>query len=326
VTESFWQQPPDARKCRGRSPGARPSRTRNRRFKVSTDTSIDSRTLARLIDLGRDSRIDDPDVVRKYEDLRHSDALNRLHWRRWERVVQDMPVDDLVALIRGLAIAERRFRWLGGSVSAVIWTFRVLSRRCPEISDPLGEWISRRSDNTYVPYGTHRDDVVSRAQLDALDTMSPEERDRWFDGHRAAVQAAQARSSAARRRNISTEMARQGVARAVREGQNAARRRHLLARHWASRPAGWDAPAAAEWKAIIERADSLAPAQRVAVVAENCQIPIDFFPSNWADCSVETLGQLSADARQAILSRLAPVANGRWHSLAVRVAGLDKRC
>jgi hypothetical protein len=296
------------------------------RSKVSAESRIDAHTLARLIALGRDPDIDNPFVVHRYEDLRYRDAINRLGWQHWETAIQDMLVDDLVALVKGLVIAERRFEWAGGSVSAVNWALRVLQRRDFSLSETVADWILRRSANPYAPYGSYNRGVVSRQQLDALDSMSPEERNKWLDDHWQRVRLAQASRNEGKRHRNYVALARHEEERAVIEACKAARRRKLLARHWASRPAGWDAPAAAKWKAIIERADSLAPARRVVVVAENDQIPIDYFPQNWADCSAETLGQLSADARQAILRRRAPVTTGRWRSLAARVAGLDRRC
>ena len=293
---------------------------------MSNESRIDAHTLSRLVALGRDPRIDDPFVVQRYEDLRYRDAINRLGWQHWETAVQDMLVDDLVALVKGLVIAERRFEWAGGSVSSVNWTLRILQRRDFALSETVADWVQRRSANPYAPYGSFNPGVVSRQQLDALNSMSPEDRNKWLDDHWQRARLAQTSRAEGKRHHNNVALARQEEERAVIQACKAARRRKLLARHWASQPAGWDAPEAAEWKAIIERADSLAPAQRVVVVAENGQIPLGYFPQNWADCSTDTLGQLSADARQAILRRLAPVATGRWHSLAVRVADLDRRC
>ncbi len=83
------------------------------------------------------------------------DHINRLHWREWDLVTQALPNDDLVALVKGLTLAELHHRWSGGSVSSVIWTFREVQRRGPELSEALADWILSRTRNPYVPFGTH---------------------------------------------------------------------------------------------------------------------------------------------------------------------------
>ena len=68
-------------------------------------------------------------------------------------ITQPMQTDDLVALTKGLTLAEKHHGWIGGSVAAVIWTFRELQRRDSTLADEVANWILPRTSNPYVPYG-----------------------------------------------------------------------------------------------------------------------------------------------------------------------------
>ena len=65
-----------------------------------------------------------------------------------------MQTGDLVALTKGLTLAENYRRWIGGSVAAVIWTFRQIQRRDPALADEVADWILPLTRNPWVPYGS----------------------------------------------------------------------------------------------------------------------------------------------------------------------------
>jgi len=81
------------------------------------------------------------------------DEINRLGWETWDAITKKMSMDDLIALIKGLTLAEELHNWCGGSVSAVIWTYRTLQRRDSKLATQLGNWILPRTSNCYIPFG-----------------------------------------------------------------------------------------------------------------------------------------------------------------------------
>ena len=94
------------------------------------------------------------EAARLLNQISTADEINRLHWSTWDHDIQDLSTEDLVALIKALTIAERRFSWIGGSVSAVIRTFRQLEHRRPDMADLVADWILPRTSNPYCPFGS----------------------------------------------------------------------------------------------------------------------------------------------------------------------------
>ncbi len=87
------------------------------------------------------------------EALKPYDSINREHWTAWNAVTDAISTEDLVALTRGLTLAESGNGWIGGSVAAAIWTFRQVEKRDPTLADELANWVLPRTLNPWVPYG-----------------------------------------------------------------------------------------------------------------------------------------------------------------------------
>lgn len=102
------------------------------------------------------------------ENIRDKDEINNLHWSDWDLVTQTLETEDLISLIRALTVAEHRFSWTGGSVSAVIWTFRDLEKRQHKQSDLLADWILHRTSNPYEPFGRNNKGAKSLDEYRSL--------------------------------------------------------------------------------------------------------------------------------------------------------------
>ena len=90
---------------------------------------IPRQVMARLIELGADTGTDGPTIVSEFADPEQYDRINRLHWSDWNALTASLSMHELESLLKALTIAELRFHWCGGSVSAVIWVFREIQRR-----------------------------------------------------------------------------------------------------------------------------------------------------------------------------------------------------
>jgi hypothetical protein len=126
-----------------------------------------------LIALGSVGRTGTPEAQTLLDAVEGYGWINREHWSFWEMVCVELDIDELVALVKGLTLAEVCHRWSGGSVSSVIWTYREVHRRetCHlelahhlelvselpdhlELTSELADWILARTENSYVPFGT----------------------------------------------------------------------------------------------------------------------------------------------------------------------------
>lgn len=83
--------------------------------------------------------------------LREKDEINRLHWQEWNKFTENMEVQDLVSLTKGLTVAERHFQWIGGSVAGVIWVYRMLYSKDQEVAEKVGTWVKVNTNNPYAP-------------------------------------------------------------------------------------------------------------------------------------------------------------------------------
>lgn len=86
--------------------------------------------------------------------LKHLHPINCGRPAQWKEIAQEISIPELINLNKGLTRAEYFHNWAGGSAAAVIWTFRVVGSRCPELADGLADWILQRTKNPYLPYGS----------------------------------------------------------------------------------------------------------------------------------------------------------------------------
>lgn len=125
---------------------------------------ISKHTIEILIEGGKLASADELKSIECLNSIKKEDHINRLHWSDWDKVTKTMDTDNLIALVKGLTIAELSFHWIGGSVSAVIWTFREVQRRDTQISEELADWILQQTNNPYAPFGTHNHGARSFVQ------------------------------------------------------------------------------------------------------------------------------------------------------------------
>lgn len=122
---------------------------------MKLDHGLPQELIARLIQLGREPNLESIEFPKQVPDIGRYESVNRLWKGKWYEVGEHLPRDDLIALIKSLVIAEKQFRWIGGSVAAVIWLFRVFQRRYPAYEIELADWVLRnRGRNRYVPFGS----------------------------------------------------------------------------------------------------------------------------------------------------------------------------
>ena len=82
--------------------------------------------------------------------------------RIWYEMTQGLTSQESVHLVKGLVLAQNRWRVDSGSVSPVIWVFKLLRRQMD--TRELAEWVMARTRNPYEPFGTSRSRAPCRLQ------------------------------------------------------------------------------------------------------------------------------------------------------------------
>jgi hypothetical protein len=86
--------------------------------------------------------------------LVRKDRINRKAISFWETIAENLSRSDLENLFRGLVIAERELKWIGGSAAAGIWVFRIYEQLFKDTSVELANWaLKNRGSNRYIPFG-----------------------------------------------------------------------------------------------------------------------------------------------------------------------------
>ena len=105
--------------------------------------------LCELGELGETEPVEAAAILRR---LAPWDTVNRHSWQTWKSVTDGLDTATLANLVRGLVLAEESLRWLGGSVSGVIWTYRALQSRDPDAAKSVADWGRHRTTNDWGPF------------------------------------------------------------------------------------------------------------------------------------------------------------------------------
>jgi len=214
------------------------------------------------------------------------DEINRQHWSTWDEITAQMPTDDLIALIKGLTIAENHNNWIGGSVSSVIWTFRELQRRDGKLAMELAEWILPRSYNPYVPFGSHNWGAES------LEEYFEKFRDRERKRARGYMEQIRSEREAEEQRKIRGE-----------QRQRSARDRNTDVR-----------------KKLVEEIKGLPVKEQLRQIAEDSRYSVNFYPTFCAGRATDAiLRNLDKGIRLKLLKKMKGKFRGPWNKFKMRL-------
>ena len=240
---------------------------------------VSRETIALLIRIGSDADREPINEANGIAEIADRDAINRLGPGSWDSATKDLATADLVNLIRGLTASELVHQWIGGSVSATIWTFRILQGRSEQLADELTDWVLARTKNPYVPFGSQNHGAKSLAQYRNL---------------------MRARATRARQR-LDDEEARKRTAEveaAIRQEQ---RQRSSRDRHTEKR------------KEFIKELESLSLLEQIRRLAADEVYSVEFYPTWIANrATVEELNGLDPTVISILRKKLAGDRRGPW--------------
>src|SRR5690625_3274758 len=176
-----------------------------------TKATIPHHLVDRLVAVGKSS--DPASVLQELIPADHRARFGyimRLRPEEWKVATDRLAVDELGALVRALTVAEAILPdWLGGSVSAVIWTYREFQQRCPGRALELADWVLAHTRNPYAPFRRCNFRARSLAELRIAEAERLARR-------RAIREAEEAREREAKRRRA--EKATRDLVGAIRRG------------------------------------------------------------------------------------------------------------
>jgi len=281
---------------------------------------IESDVLDKLVAIGR-SDPDSEQVASLLEQIKHKDEVNRLSWTEWDAVTKAMPTEDVVALAKGLALAESRLRWCGGSVAAVIWVFRELRRRDPGTAEAVAEWIGTQWVKAgYENYWAHFPDPQelrhrreTREVTGENDAIEDELKQGWSVlawEKRKHEWLVREREELRNRR----ERQRQEDERRAREQSLVDELEKLKSEELSLTTQLNRFRRAEDRRRLLREAESMSLMERLQLVADR-DFDIGFYPEEWAHVEAQLLASLSQEVRQKLIGKLRERKKGPWKSL-----------
>lgn len=280
---------------------------------------LNASLINRILDLGRRRDLESPDVLDSFKDLQSYDWINRLAWTTWDNAAADLSVEETASLARALATMEQGWKWSGGSVAAVIWVFRNLQRRDPQLAGHAARWLVKHSSNPWVPFGrqSERSALKSQLEVERLSTQNSEreqtlrislgalalerKKEQWLRDELAAHQ---------RWQDACNERDRVRREREVRLLERRRRREAQFERY-----CQWRTDTSHDRQRLIDEACPLSPETRLQLIANQRQLPVDCFPPDWAEVEETTIGGLPAPLVDQLLQRFSRRPKGSWRDL-----------
>jgi hypothetical protein len=246
---------------------------------LATVHMISPNIINKLIVIGRATQPFTESVNLIIDTLKKDDYINRLAPPEWHNIVKIFPINELIALVRGLTIVEREHRWTGGSVGAVIWTFRELEKRDQIIANEVADWVLANSNNPYLPYGSQN--FSARSLLE--------------------YKAVKARHD---------EMIRTGLKEQTDSEANSAAERNIRKKQ--KERSSYDRTLSKRQE-LIEQLSALSLSERLEKIAFDINYTVNFFPTCWAEAAnFQVLQSLSSTIRIALLRKLKGKQKGPW--------------
>ncbi len=272
---------------------------------------IDQQIVTRLIELGRMEGVDEEATRSEFAVLGSWNNLNSAHWTVWKAITENMATQELVRLAKGLTLAERYFRWPGGSVSAVIWVYQEIDDHGDyELSWNVAEWVVRHTENPYAPFGhmPRRSLFESRLARDSSEGKAAPVGLRFTSlSSELSWEYEQIKERRRLERETRARFERTNRERRIAEHRKAHETKRRLKHE--------------ERSMLLQKASGLSMVDKLRLVAEGTQ-PLDFYPIEFAKLADDVLSSVSMEMRQTLIRRLADRRNGAWRALCDRLQAL----
>lgn len=155
-----------------------------------------------LIGIAQKHNLEEPIPLRPDHPVKSCLWLDHISAKEWSEVGHSLEETELSSLLKSLVAMDRQCKWNGGSVSAVIWLFRIYQKRFPKDSHYLANWLLSHASHPLIPFGSDNFGAKSLA-----DYQRRLERARELDQKRKERTRRERAGRAATTSNPSTEFA-----------------------------------------------------------------------------------------------------------------------
>jgi hypothetical protein len=241
-----------------------------------------------LMTLGKLPESEKAERNRIFSQLKPFDSCGRTHANAWISATENLNIGQLSSLARGLVYAEESLAgWNGGSVSGVIWIFKIYQKQTPENADELANWILEHSKNDFVPYGSNRAGTKSVTE---------------FAEYRRAKE----------QRHIQTE-------KRIDAEQRCKVIRKLVARRHQQESATIQKAKAQARLELLAQLDNLPTAERLEHIAWDDEHDLTFYPERYADVTPTEFDSLDEISHERLISKIKPRLKGCWVELFTKI-------
>jgi hypothetical protein len=245
--------------------------------------------LNNLIALGKLPESEEAERNQVFNQLKPFDRCGRTHANAWISAIENLNVEQLSSLDRGLVFAEESLPgWNGGSVSGIIWVFQAYQKQAPTNSDELANWILQHSTNNYVPYGTSRGGAKSVSE---------------FKEHRKAK-----------------ELHRIQSAKHAEAEQHCKTIRELVTRRQQQESITLQKAKAQARQELIAELDKLSKIERLEHIAWDDERDLTFYPEIYASVTTAELNSLDEITHERLISKIKTRHKGCWAELFTKVS------
>ncbi len=159
--------------------------------------------IPRLIDAGKAPDLYRISALLTPQEQRDFGYIMRFRPEPWIWIAENLSIEEVIALIKCLTIVESIYdNWRAGSVSPVIWLFRYLSSREPELSKDVANWVLANTHNPYIPFGSHNYGARSMIELSLLEELSLERKRERLEAELERKKSARERKAKEATRNL----------------------------------------------------------------------------------------------------------------------------
>lgn len=115
--------------------------------------ALEPALLQRLVGYSRDDQLGQLQQLIAAQESQRLAGLMKIDHSAWRDAAESLPSEDLLHLLRFLAVAENLPGWEAGQQSPVIPLAKVLRTRGQRLDRDLLQWLREVNDNRFLPYG-----------------------------------------------------------------------------------------------------------------------------------------------------------------------------
>ena len=226
------------------------------------------------------------------ESFQRRDFINRQHGDTWRSLMSGKSDTELIAIYKALILLEGELNWIGGSVAAAIWIYKIIQQRNLDVDYELANFGLQNCTNPYIPFGSS------------------------YYGPRTILEYMQ----------YSREKAKQKAAKSYKyekllervEGRKQKRSQAIAQlRNLTFEERGQIR------KDLMDKYKSASISERFELIANDEKYPPEYYPMEWIDVSKDEILKLPIKLVEALFDKLSTKTKGAWKRFAQNLQEIE---